>query len=105
MIPGFQRLLLPCALVLLLLVLAWIVFRLGKVRRSLRGVHDLRQADDALRLQAEALLAARLARGEIEQAAYQQLMQRLGDVPSTNPASSHAPEAVAPGATAHLPGN
>ena len=81
MIPGLRQLLLPCALVVVLLVLAWIVLRLGKVRRSLARAHEPRHAESALRAQAEALLAGRLARGEIDQATYEELVKRLWGMP------------------------
>ena len=90
MTPSLARLVLPCAVVLALLLLVWVVLRLGKVRRTLARAHDERQSEGALRAQAEALLAARLARGEIDQDTHRQLVQRLwGIEPPASTAATH----------------
>ncbi len=89
--PAISRLFLPCATIVAVLILAWIVFRLGKVRRTMAGTRDEGSAEAALRAQAQALLAARLARGEIDEATHRQLVQRLWGVdapvapPETHP--------------------
>ena len=92
-----QRLvLIGAGIAFLLLMAAWTAVRL---RRSgaLRRLHDERQAEDLLRAQAEAVLAARVARGELDRAAYERLVERLwGPPPAPAESAADAPPAPAP---------
>ncbi len=66
-----------------LMLAAWrLAARFRRTRRPRRWVHEQGYADDALRVEAEALLAARRARGELDQPTYEQLVQRLWGLPA-----------------------
>lgn len=95
------RLLLAAALAFVLVLAAWSALRLWRARSALGRLGDERHAEDALRARAEAVLAARLARGEIDRATYERLMERLWGLPAgtaPTPAGA-APAGPAPVAT------
>ena len=64
-----------------LLLLAWLVVRVWRLRIPLRRLGDQQLDEDTLRARAEAVLAARLARGEIDDATYARTMQALWGLP------------------------
>jgi uncharacterized membrane protein len=76
--------LLAGALVLLVLaVLVWTLVRLHRSRARVR--RDARAATDELRAAVQALLAARLASGELDPATYERLIAQLWGAAGTPP--------------------
>ncbi len=94
------RLLVSGAAAVAVIVGVWAVMRLWQARTALGRVRDERRAEDALRATAEAILAARLGRGEIDQATYEQLMERLWGLPATPRVSGTPPASGAFGVQA-----
>ncbi len=95
MIGYLVTLLLTAALALVLVLAAWGALRLWRARDAVGRLGDERLAEDALRAQAEAVLAARLARGEIDRPTYEYLMERLWGLPPAPAAPREPPGGIA----------
>ncbi len=95
MISYLVRLLLAAALAFVLVLAAWSALRLWRARAAIGRLGDERHAEDALRAQAEAMMAARLARGELDRATYERLVERLWGLPAA-PADPGEPPASIP---------
>ncbi len=74
---------------------AWAVVRLARARAHLRHMHDAELDDLALRAEAEAVLAARLERGEIDRDAYARALLQLEGLAAAPAAVPPAPIAGA----------
>lgn len=96
MTASMLRLLVSGAAAVAVIVAAWAIVRLWRAGGALTRLRDEGRSEDGLRAMAEAVLAARLARGQIDQPTYERLMERLwgleaGPGPRSAPAAPGTP--------------